>query len=121
MCSLLLVYDFSVVLVHSVKKCIHAYFSRHVHKSVFLYPPTCVCVYMYMHVCLCVHVSVVVIVMKSYLTLVTPQTVARQAPLSTGFPRQEYWSGLPFPSPGNLPDLGIERASPAFQAFSSYH
>ena len=40
-------------------------------------------------------------------------TVARQAPLSTGFPRQEYWSGLPFPPPGDLPDSGIEPASPA--------
>ena len=43
----------------------------------------------------------------------TPWTVAQQAPLSMEFPRQEYWSGLPFPSPGNLPDPGIEPASPA--------
>ena len=40
-------------------------------------------------------------------------TVARQAPLSMGFPRQEYWSGLPFPSPGDLPVPGIEPISPA--------
>ena len=46
----------------------------------------------------------------------TPSTVASQAPLSMGFPRQEYWSGLPFPSPGDLPDLGIESGSPALQA-----
>ena len=39
----------------------------------------------------------------------TPWTVAHQAPLSMGFSRQEYWSGLPFPSPGNLPDPGIDR------------
>ena len=39
---------------------------------------------------------------------VTPWTVAHQAPLSMGFPRQEYWSGLPFPSPGDLPHPGIE-------------
>ena len=38
----------------------------------------------------------------------TPGTVARQAPLSMGFSRQEDWSGLPFPSPGNFPDSGIE-------------
>ena len=38
---------------------------------------------------------------------VTPWTVARQAPLSIGFSRQEYWSGLPFPPPGGLPDPGI--------------
>ena len=40
------------------------------------------------------------LVAKSCLTLVTPWTVARQAPLSKGFPRQDYWSGLPLPSPG---------------------
>ena len=43
-------------------------------------------------------------------------TVAGQAPLSVGFLRQEYWSGLPFPSPGDLPNAGIEPWSPAFQA-----
>ena len=46
----------------------------------------------------------------------TPWTVAYQAPPSMGFSRQEYWSGLPFPSPGNLPNPGIEPRSPAFQA-----
>ena len=44
----------------------------------------------------------------------TPWTVARQAPLSVRFSRQESWSGLPFPSPGDLPDPGIELRSPAF-------
>ena len=43
----------------------------------------------------------------------TPWTVARQAPLSTVFFRQEYWSGQPFPSPGDLPDAGIAPGSPA--------
>ena len=43
----------------------------------------------------------------------TPWTVASQVPLSMGFPRQEYWNGLPFPSPGDLPDPGIESVSPA--------
>ena len=42
-----------------------------------------------------------------------PWTVAYQAPQSMGFSRQEYWSGLPFPSPGDLPDPGIESRSPA--------
>ena len=41
----------------------------------------------------------------------TPWTVAHQAPLSMGFSRQEYWSGLPFPSPGDLPDPGIKPRS----------
>ena len=43
---------------------------------------------------------------------VTPWTVARQAPLSMAFSRQEYWSGLPCPPPGYLPDPGIEPGSP---------
>ena len=43
----------------------------------------------------------------------TPWTVAHQASLSVGFPRQEYWSGLPVPSPGDLPDSGIKPGSPA--------
>ena len=50
--------------------------------------------------------------------LVTPWTVACQAPLSMGFHRQEYWSGLPCPPPGDLPNPGIEPVSPALQADS---
>ena len=48
----------------------------------------------------------------------TPWTVAYQAPPSMGFSRQECWSGLPFPSPGDLPNPGIESGSPALQADS---
>ena len=51
------------------------------------------------------------LVAKSCLTLATPWAVAHQAPLSMGFPRQEYWSALPFPSPWDLPDPGIEPES----------
>ena len=47
--------------------------------------------------------------------IVTPWTVAHHAPLSMEFSRQEYWSGLPFPSPGDLTDPGIEPRSPALQ------
>ena len=47
---------------------------------------------------------------------VTPWTIAYQALPSMGFSRQEYWSGLPFSSPGDLPEPGIEPWSPAFQA-----
>ena len=50
---------------------------------------------------------------------VTPWTVTHQVSLSMGFPRQEHWSGLPFPSPGDLPNLGIKPISPALQADSS--
>ena len=58
-----------------------------------------------MGVCVCV------LVIKSCPTVVTPWTVAHQAPLSMGFSRQECWSGLPFPFPGDLPGPGIEPAS----------
>ena len=51
-------------------------------------------------------------------TLVIPWTVAHQAPLSMGFSRQEYWSWLPLPSPGDILDPGIEPRSPTLQAGS---
>ena len=54
--------------------------------------------------------------LSSVRLFVTPWTAVYQAPPSMGFSRQEYWSGLPFPSPGDFPDPGIEPGSPAFQA-----
>ena len=60
----------------------------------------------------CVYVCV------SLLIFVTPWTLTCQAPLSMEFSRQEYWSRLPFPSPGDLPAPGIELGSPALQADS---
>ena len=62
---------------------------------------------------MCVHVKS----LQSCLTA-TLWTVACQAPLSMGFSRREYWSGLPFPSPGDLPNPGIEPRSPTLQADS---
>ena len=59
-----------------------------------------------------------VLVTKSCMTLATPWTVGCQAPLSMGFPRQEYWSGSPFSSPGDLPDPGIKLRSLVLQADS---
>ena len=56
------------------------------------------------------------LVAKSCLTFAIPWTVACQTPLSKGFSRQEYWSGLPFPSPGDLLIPGIEPRSSALQA-----
>ena len=56
----------------------------------------------------CLHLLATKIeVAQSCLTLTTPQTVAGQAPLSVGSPRQEYWSGLPFPAPGDHPLRGL--------------
>ena len=62
--------------------------------------------------------DVCVLVTQSCLTLATLWTVACQALLSMGFPRQEYWSGLPCPPPGDLPNPGIKPRSPALQADS---
>ena len=66
------------------------------------------------------HISFIflVLVAQSCPTLHNPWTVARQAPVSMEFPRQEYWSGLPFPSPEDLPHPGIKPSSPALQADS---
>ena len=65
-------------------------------------------------VCVCVCESL------SHVRLfVTPWTIACQAPLSMAFSNQEYWSGLPFPSPEDLPSPGIKPGSPALQADSS--
>ena len=61
---------------------------------------------------------VCLLLLQLYLTLVTLWTVAYQAPLFMGFSRKEYWSGLPFPSPGDLPNPEIEPGSPALEADS---
>ena len=57
-------------------------------------------------------------VVSRVLLLVTPWTIDRQATLSMEFSRQEYWSGLPFPTPGNLPDPGVEPVSLVFPALA---
>ena len=67
-----------------------------------------------MCVCVCVCVFSHSVLSDS----VTPWTVAHQAPLSMGFPRQDYWSGEPFLSPGDLPDPGIEPTSLGLQVDS---
>jgi len=72
--------------------------------------------------CLCPLVAFVCVCVLSHVQLfATTWTIGRQAPLFIGFPRQEYWSGFPFPSPGDLPDPGIKPeslVSPAIQADS---
>ena len=57
-------------------------------------------------------IVVIVQLLDQVQLFVTPWTVVHQAPLSMGFHRQEYWSGLPFPSPGDLPGPGIEPIFP---------
>ena len=68
--------------------------------------------------CICLVGWSVGLVAKLCLALATPWTVACQAPLSLGFSRQEYWSGLPFPSLGDLTNPGIEPGSSELQADS---
>ena len=68
---------------------------------------------------LCIHIQyVIVLVTQSVQPFATPWTVAHHAPLCLGSSRREYWSGLPFPSPGDLPNPGIKPRSPALQADS---
>ena len=79
-----------------------------------------VCVHIHTHTIHAIYICIyMLLLLLSHFSRVrlcaTPWTVAYQAP-SMGFSRQEYWSGLPFPSPGDLPDPGIEPGSPAFQA-----
>ena len=72
-----------------------------------------------MKVCVCVYLCLLKVKVKSLSRVwlfATPWTVAHQAPPSMGFSRQEYWSGVPFPSPGDLPDPGIKPGSPSLQA-----
>ena len=65
-----------------------------------------------------VKVRVKVKLLSNVRLFATPWTVAHQAPPPMGFSRQEYWSGLPFPSPGDLPDPGIKPRSPALRAYA---
>ena len=66
----------------------------------------------------CVCACTCVCVLSHVRLFATPRTVACQSPLSMKFSRKEYWSGLPFPSPGDLPDPGIGPGYPALQADS---
>ena len=59
-----------------------------------------------------------VLIAQTYPTLATPWTIVHQASLSMGFSRQEYWSGLPSPSPGDLPNAGIKPRCPVLQGDS---
>ena len=69
------------------------------------------------HTCIITYTIVLNVKSLSYVQLfATPWTVTYQVPLSIGFSRQEYWSGLPFPPPGDLPNPGVEPRSPTLQA-----
>ena len=74
--------------------------------------------YLIVSTCMCLYIMHVGLVTKSCPTLATPWTIACQVPLSMGFSRREYWSGLPFSSPGDLPNPGTESGYPALQADS---
>ena len=84
-------------------------------KAVFLFLRVCVCMCVCVYLCVCVCVCYSVCHVQLF---VTSWTVAHQIPLSIEFSRQKYWSGLPFPSPGDLPNQRIKPTSPALQADS---
>ena len=83
-----------------------------------VYVCVCVCVCVCARVCVCVCERVCVCTLSHVQLFVTPWSVAHQAPLSVGFSRQDYWSGLPLPSPGDLPNPGMESGSPVLQVDS---
>ena len=86
---------------------------HHLHCRWILYPMPLGRLYMYICICICICIDTYLL---SHVWLfTTPWTIAYQAPLSTGFSRQEYWSELLFFSPGDLPNPGIEPGSPALQ------
>ena len=78
------------------------------------YNDSCVCVCVCVHACARMHTCV----LGQVQCIATLWTVACQASLSLGFSQEEYWSGLPFPPPGGLPDPGTEPEFPAWQADS---
>ena len=82
---------------------------EHMLQPAYITPVTC----MFVHMCGEVKVKA-----THFCLFVTPWTIACQAPLSMGFSRHEYWSGLPFPPSGDLPSPGIEHRSPVLQADS---
>ena len=102
------------------KKCVFIHVCMYIH---CMFRPHCVCLLdLHGHLC-CFHLLAIVnrkwkkVRLLSRVRLfATLWTVVHQAPPSMGFSRQEYWSGLPFPSPGDFPDPGIEPRSPALQA-----
>ena len=77
-----------------------------------------VCMHMHVCGCMCVCIHTCTYTRSVVCNSVTPWTTAHQAPLSMEFSRQDYWDGLPFPSPGDLPDPGIESVSLAFPALA---
>ena len=92
--------------------CVDIYVCIYIYVCVYIYYIcVCVCIYVYIYICI-----YIVKLLSHVCLLVTPWTVAHQAPPSMEFSRQEYWSGLPFPSPGDLPDPGVKPGSPALQA-----
>ena len=75
------------------------------------------CMYIYIYICIYIYAIYFSGGLVAKSLFATPWTVAHQSSLAMGFSRQEYWSGLPFPPPGDLPDPGIEPVSPVSPAW----
>ena len=89
------------------------YVCIHIHMCMYICMCVCVCVCVYIYIYKSpTYIYVGDLVTESCLTLAAPWTVAHQAPLSKGSSRQEYWSGLSFPTPGYLPDQGLDLGFP---------
>ena len=89
----------------------------YVYVYMYMHVYMCICVYMYICICMCICIYICCATKSLQLCpfFAALWTVAHQAPLSMEFSRQEYWSGLPYPSPGDLLNPGIEPWSPALQ------
>ena len=99
---------FKEASVHMYIMCIYVYTYVYIYLCIYIYTHT-------IHICiLCIDSAVKLL--SCVQIFATPWTVAYQASPSMGFSQQEYWSGLPFPSPGDLPNPRVEPRSPALQA-----
>ena len=99
--------------------CVHAYVHVCVCACMCMCVRACVRACACMCACMCVCVCACAELFSHVRLSATPWSITRQAPLSVEFSKQEYWSGLPFPIPGDLPDPGIEPTSPASPILAS--
>ena len=104
------IYVYTYIYTHIY---VYTYIYTHIYVYTYVYIHTYVCIYVLFQILLPYKLLCCLCVISCVQLFATPWTVAHQAPLSMGFSRQEYWSGLPFPAPGDLSDSGIKPGSPA--------
>ena len=105
------------LILKKLKEIVHSLLPIKYHlQAICSRPHSCIRTKIENHIFFILNLVIVIVKLLSHVQLfATPWTVDCQAPLTIGFSRQGYWSGLPCPSPGGLPDPGIETRSPALQ------